>query len=112
MMVNCANGVLSVAFTFAGNTMSALGRDVWITLQYDLQAARSQTLSVSADNTAIVIDNTRAAAAFLDSMAGAHQSDRSGDSSQFALAIGAFPGRRGIARDSPGPGGLRRLRPT
>jgi len=71
MVVNCTNELLTVAFTFAGNTMSALGRDAGITLQYDLQAARSQTLSVNADNTAIVIDNTRAAVAFLDSMAGA-----------------------------------------
>ena len=71
MVVNCQDDDLTVAFTFAGNTMSALGRDAGITLQFDLQAARSRTLPVNADNTAIVIDDTRDAAAFLDGMAGA-----------------------------------------
>ncbi|MCS6762177.1 MAG: hypothetical protein MO846_09495 [Candidatus Devosia symbiotica] len=71
MVINCTKEVLSVAFTFAGNTMSPLGRDASITLQYDLQAAQSRTLSVNADNTAILISNTREAAAFLDGMAGA-----------------------------------------
>ena len=71
MVVNCQDDILSVAFSFAGNTMSALGRDAGVTLQFDLQAARSRTLSVNADNTAVLIDNTRDAAAFLDGMAGA-----------------------------------------
>ena len=71
MTVLCDDEVLSVAFAFAGNTMSALGRDAGLTLQYDLQAARSRTLPVNADNTAIVIDNTRDAAAFLEGLAGA-----------------------------------------
>lgn|GEM_PF-485853 len=71
MVVNCADDVLSVAFTFAGNTMSALGRDAGITLQYDLQARRSRTLPVNEDNTAIVLDNSRDAAEFLDGLAGA-----------------------------------------
>ncbi|MGV8856628.1 MAG: hypothetical protein ACOH2L_18560 [Devosia sp.] len=71
MVVNCADEVLSVAFSFAGNTMSALGRDAGITMQYDLQASRSRTLPVNADNTAIVLDNTADAADFLDGLAGA-----------------------------------------
>ncbi|MGK2227015.1 MAG: hypothetical protein ACI9GK_000825 [Devosia sp.] len=71
MTVTCDADVLSVAFAFAGNTMSALGRDAGITLQYDLRAARSQTLPVNTDNTAIVLDNSRDAAAFLDGLAGA-----------------------------------------
>lgn len=70
MVVTCDAGVLSVAFAFAGNTMSALGNDAGITLQYDLQAARSRTLPVNADNTAVLLDNTRDAAAFLDGLAG------------------------------------------
>ena len=71
LAVMCQDDVLSVSFAFAGNTMSALGRDAGITLQYDLQASRSRTLPVNADNTAIVLDNTRDAAIFLDGLAGA-----------------------------------------
>lgn len=70
MTVSCEAGVLQVAFGFAGNALSALGRDTGITLQYDLQARRSRTLPVNADNTAILLDNTADAAAFLDSLAG------------------------------------------
>jgi len=71
MTVSCQADVLQVAFGFAGNIMSALGRDAGITLQYDLQRARSSTLPVNAENTAIVIDNTRDSLAFLDALAGA-----------------------------------------
>lgn len=71
LTVTCEAGTLSVAFTFAGNTMSALGKDAGLTLQYDLQAARSRTLPVNATNTAVLLDNSRDAAAFLDSLAGA-----------------------------------------
>jgi len=71
MVVSCAADVLTVAFTFAGNTMSALGRDAGITLQYDLQARRSRTLPVNADNTAVLLDNSRDSAEFLDGLAGA-----------------------------------------
>ena len=70
MTVTCADGVLSVSFAFAGNTMSALGNDAGITLQYDLQASRSRTLPVNADNTAVVIDNTADAVQFLDGLVG------------------------------------------
>ncbi|MBU1304983.1 MAG: hypothetical protein KKF33_05625 [Alphaproteobacteria bacterium] len=70
MTVVCNDGALSVAFSFAGNTMSALGRDAGITLQNDLQAARSRTLSVNSDNTAVLIDTSLDAAAFLDGLAG------------------------------------------
>ena len=70
IVVSCDAGKLSVAFSFAGNTMSALGRDIGITWQYDLQAARSRTLSVNADNTAVLLDNSRDAAAFLDGLVG------------------------------------------
>lgn len=70
MTIACDGGVLNIAFGFAGNTMSALGRDAGLTLQSDLQAARSRTLPVNADNTAILLDNTRDAVAFLDSLAG------------------------------------------
>jgi type VI secretion system protein VasI len=69
--VSCEADVLQVAFGFAGNTMSALGRDTGITLQYDLARARSSTLPVNADNTAILIDNTPDARTFLDGLAGA-----------------------------------------
>ena len=69
--VFCEANVLQVAFAFAGNTMSALGRDTGITLQYDLARARSSTLPVNADNTAILIDNTADAMAFLDGLIGA-----------------------------------------
>ncbi len=71
MTVACEAGVLRVAFAFAGNTMSALGNDAGITLQSDLQAARSRTLPVNADNTAIVLDTTRDSLAFIQSLAGA-----------------------------------------
>ena len=70
MTVACTDGLLSVAFSFAGNTMSALGNDAGITLQLDLQAARSRTLPASADNTALLINTTRDAEAFLDSLSG------------------------------------------
>ena len=69
--VACEAGVLSVAFGFAGNTMSALGNDAGITWQFDLQAARSRTLPVNDENTAIVRDNTRDALAFIQSVEGA-----------------------------------------
>ena len=69
--VACDAGQLNVAFAFAGNTMSALGNDAGITWQFDLQAARSRTLPVSADNTAVVLDNTRDAQAFIQSIEGA-----------------------------------------
>lgn len=71
MTVACEAGNLSVAFAYAGNTMSALGRDAGITLQVDLQSPRSRTLLVNADNTALVIGNTADAVAFLDTLAGA-----------------------------------------
>lgn len=69
--VSCDAGVLRVAFAFAGNTMSALGNDAGITWQFDLQAARSRTLPVNADNTAIVLDKTSDALAFIQSVVGA-----------------------------------------
>lgn len=69
--VSCEADVLTVAFGFAGNTMSSLGRDTGITLQYDLARARSSTLPVNEDNTAILIDNTADARAFLDGLRGA-----------------------------------------
>jgi hypothetical protein len=68
--VSCEANVLSVAFAFAGNTMSALGNEAGLTLQNDLQSARSRTLPVNASNTSILLDNTRDAAAFLDGLAG------------------------------------------
>jgi hypothetical protein len=71
MTVSCQAGVLRVAFGFAGNTMSALGRDAGITLQYDLQAGRSRTLPVNAENTAILLDTTADSASFLDGLNGA-----------------------------------------
>ena len=69
--VSCEANGLQVAFEFAGNTMSALGRDTGITLQYDLARARSSTLPVNDANTAILIDNSRDAQTFLDGLAGA-----------------------------------------
>lgn len=69
MTVSCAAGNLAVSFAFAGNTLSALGRDAGLTLQYDLQAARSRTLPVSADNTSIILSGAEARG-FLDGLAG------------------------------------------
>ena len=68
--VSCAAEVLNVAFAFAGNTMSALGNDAGITLQNDLQAARSRTLPVNADNTAVLLNNSRDSLAFLQGLEG------------------------------------------
>ncbi|WP_375449713.1 hypothetical protein [uncultured Devosia sp.] len=70
MTVTCAAGALSVKFAFAGNAMSAIGNDAGITLQLDLQAARSRTLPTADNNTALMID--RDAPAFLDSLEGAN----------------------------------------
>jgi type VI secretion system protein VasI len=70
MTISCEADVLTIAFAFAGNTMSALGRDAGLTLQSDLQPARSRTLPVNSTNTAILLNNTRDAAALLDSLAG------------------------------------------
>ncbi|MGB3339741.1 MAG: hypothetical protein WBA73_21370 [Devosia sp.] len=69
--VSCDAGTLNVAFAFAGNTMSALGNDAGVTWQFDLQAARSRTLAVNEDNTAVVLDNNRDALAFIQSVEGA-----------------------------------------
>ena len=71
MTVICEDGALSIAFAFAGNTMSALGNDAGITLQYDLQAARSRTLAVDANNTAIIMNAANGAEAFLQGLEGA-----------------------------------------
>ncbi|KFC69565.1 hypothetical protein FF80_01373 [Devosia sp. LC5] len=70
MTVSCDAGLLSIAFAFAGNNLSALGNDAGLTLQYDVQAARSRTLPVNADNTAVLINNSRDAMAFLDGLIG------------------------------------------
>jgi hypothetical protein len=70
MTIACEAGNLTIAFAFAGNTMSALGRDAGLTLQNDLEQARSRTLPVDPTNTAILLDNTRDATAFLDGLAG------------------------------------------
>ena len=69
--VSCDAGVLHVAVAFAGNTMLALCNDAGITWQFDLQAARSRTLPVNDDNTAILLDNSRDALAFIQSVEGA-----------------------------------------
>ncbi|MDB5621990.1 MAG: hypothetical protein JWR39_553 [Devosia sp.] len=70
LAVRCEAGQLSVSFAFAGNTLSALGNDAGLTLQYDLQTGRSRTLPVNASNTAILIDNPAEAAAFVTSLSG------------------------------------------
>ena len=69
--ISCEAGVLRVIFAFAGNTMSALGKDAGITWQFDLQAARSRTLPVNDGNTALLLDNTADSLAFIQSVAGA-----------------------------------------
>lgn len=71
MTIACEAGNLSASFAYAGNTMSALGRDAGITLQVDLQSPRSRTLLVNPTNTALVIDNSADTLAFLDTLAGA-----------------------------------------
>lgn len=67
--VSCEANGLQVAFGFAGNTLSSLGNDVGMTLQYDL-TRRSSTLPVNAANNAVLIDSTRDALAFIDNLAG------------------------------------------
>ncbi len=67
--LSCEPNGLQVAFGFAGNTLSSLGNDVGMTLQYDL-TRRSSTLPVNGDNTAVLIDNTRDALAFINDLAG------------------------------------------
>ncbi len=67
--VSCEANGLQVAFGFAGNTLSSLGNDVGMTLQYDL-TRRSSTLPVNTANTAVLIDNSRDALAFIDNLAG------------------------------------------
>jgi len=67
--VSCEPNGLQVAFGFAGNTLSSLGNDVGLTLQYDL-TRRSSTLPVNEDNTAVLIDNTRDALTFMQNLAG------------------------------------------
>ena len=67
--VSCEANGLQVAFGFAGNTLSSLGNDVGMTLQYDL-TRRSSTLPVNASNTAVLIDSSRDALAFIDNLAG------------------------------------------
>ncbi len=67
--VSCEANGLQIAFGFAGNTLSSLGNDVGLTLQYDL-SRRSSTLPVNDANTAVLIDNSRDARAFIDSLAG------------------------------------------
>ena len=69
--VSCDAQILQVAFGFAGNTMSIAGNDTGLTLQYDLQRARSSTLPVNENNTAVLIDNTRDALAFVQGLEGA-----------------------------------------
>ncbi len=69
--ISCEADGLQVAFRFAGNTMSIAGNDTGLTLQYDLQRARSSTLPVDDDNTAVLINNPREAAAFVDGLQGA-----------------------------------------
>ncbi len=68
MTVACAANVLSVKFAFAGNIMSPIGGDAGITLQLDLQAARSLTLPTTDNNTALLV--TRDARTFLNSLQG------------------------------------------
>ena len=70
--VACNDDVLSVAFGFAGNTISALGRDAGITWQLDLGGRSSRTLPVDTSNTAVLLDNTRDSLAFLQSLEGAN----------------------------------------
>ena len=71
LAVRCEAGKLGVSFAFAGNTLSALGNDAGLTLQYDLQPGRSRTLPVDPSNTAILINDPREAEAFVQSLAGA-----------------------------------------
>lgn len=69
--VSCDAGQLGVAFSFAGNTISSLGRDAGVTFQPDLQRARSQTLPVDASNTRVLIQSTDDVMEFIDGLRGA-----------------------------------------
>ncbi|WDR04045.1 hypothetical protein PSQ19_08560 [Devosia algicola] len=71
MTVSCDAGKLSVAFAFAGHALSGTSRDSGITLQPDLQPARTRTLPASADNRSLLIDNTQEAVTFLEQLEGA-----------------------------------------
>ncbi|MBJ6988225.1 hypothetical protein [Devosia sp. MC521] len=71
IIVSCEAGNLGVAFRFAGNTMSSLGRDVGMTFQPDLERARSQTLQVDPTNTQVLISNSADVRAFIDGLRGA-----------------------------------------
>lgn len=70
--VACTSNVLTVAFAFAGNTLSSLGNDAGITWQLDLQARTTRTLPVDDSNTAILIDNSSASLAFLRGLEGSN----------------------------------------
>lgn len=69
--VSCTADVLSVAFGFAGNTLSSLGNDTGITWQLDLGGRSNRTLPVDDSNTAILLTNTQDSLAFLRSLEGA-----------------------------------------
>jgi type VI secretion system protein VasI len=68
--VSCDAGQLGIAFSFAGNTISSLGRDVGVTFQPDLRRARSQTLQVDASNTQVLIQSTEDVIEFIEGLRG------------------------------------------
>ncbi|WIJ24552.1 hypothetical protein [Devosia sp. RR2S18] len=70
LTVACEAGTLNVEFAFAGNELSASGRDAGISLQYDLQRSRSRTLPVNDTNTALVINGTPETLEFLSGLVG------------------------------------------
>lgn len=70
--VSCTDEELRIAFGFAGNALSALGRDTGMTWQLDLLARTNRTLPVDDSNTAILLDNTPDSVAFLRSLEGAN----------------------------------------
>lgn len=68
--ITCAAGTMRVAFAYAGNTLSVSGRDAGITMQSDVQGARSRTLPVDASNTAVEIIGNSDVQAFLAGLEG------------------------------------------
>ena len=70
MIIQCAQGILSVQFRFAGQLVSATGDIAPITLQVDQNATAVRTLSPSSDNTAVGFWTTAESSAFLGTLAG------------------------------------------
>ncbi|RUT31218.1 hypothetical protein EMQ25_10165 [Arsenicitalea aurantiaca] len=70
LTIACDAGEVAIAFGFANQLVSATGNTAGITLQYDLQPARSSSLRASPDNTALLITDDQEARTLLDQLSG------------------------------------------